>query len=474
MRKRSLATVAALLVAAPLPLASTAGSAELVVPLGGYTAYVSATPVSIRLYEPVIPLPVEPQGELDLAFTQAKTSTGPDQRATASTAWPGAALGDGFATLTGALGLGEHHYPVVADATYPTGKPSASLSIGAGDMRASADGRTATATATSGPTDIPGVASLRNAASTSTVVVETDRITASAGASASDVVVAGGLLRVREVSATTNAASHARSATVTGRSVAAGVAVLGSELVVDEDGVHAPGHDEAFPALPGDPNDALRQLGITVTGEREAEEVAGATARYAAHALEVTVDTKVFKAAAEATGYREHYDAFVAALPKEIRDYVTDPRVPRAVDLQPRIVVTVGLVTATTSATPAWQVDLPDVPEPVVAVPVAPEVPPAAPPPTGGVAPEPRRDTAAPPAAGEPYADPAPVAFAQPLPELFGGLPPAVVVALLLGALVSGLGLRRLAAYAGLLPVTTRGCALGAAPGVPDLREEAP
>ena len=61
--------------------------------LGGYTSAVSAAPLTIRIYEPVIPLPASPQAEADISFTRVDDLDRSLGLATASTFWPGAGVG---------------------------------------------------------------------------------------------------------------------------------------------------------------------------------------------------------------------------------------------------------------------------------------------------------------------------------------------------------------------------------------------
>jgi hypothetical protein len=83
----------------------------------------TATPVRIELYEPTIPVPASPQGELNFSFTHVEASSGPAGRARASLLWPGGPIGEGLPTFATALGFPKElfaaGYPVQVNATSP-------------------------------------------------------------------------------------------------------------------------------------------------------------------------------------------------------------------------------------------------------------------------------------------------------------------------------------------------------------------
>ncbi|QIG44550.1 hypothetical protein G5V58_18755 [Nocardioides anomalus] len=93
---------------------------------GAYSGYSSsgvATPVKIEVFEPTIPLPTVPQGEVDLGYSKVKAnSAGSSGRA--SFLWPGDAIGEGLKTFFEQLGLPsqpvEDGYPVQVNSQYPS------------------------------------------------------------------------------------------------------------------------------------------------------------------------------------------------------------------------------------------------------------------------------------------------------------------------------------------------------------------
>src|SRR6478609_8275950 len=91
------------------------GAAGATSKLGGYTASVDASVVHIEMYEPVIPVPASPQGELSIGYAQATAQSG-TTRGLASYLWPGSVVGDGFDQITSQPGS---RYPVQVNSRYP-------------------------------------------------------------------------------------------------------------------------------------------------------------------------------------------------------------------------------------------------------------------------------------------------------------------------------------------------------------------
>ncbi|HWI44262.1 MAG TPA: choice-of-anchor P family protein [Nocardioides sp.] len=132
MKQRAKIVAATGLVASMLPLAGgpahaadlkaedSAGSGNY----GGYTAEAVATPLRLEVFEPVIPLPSEPQAELWFGYSKivADSSSGSGR---SSWLWPGSAVGEGLRVFGEQFGLPADNpltgpgYTVQVNSQYP-------------------------------------------------------------------------------------------------------------------------------------------------------------------------------------------------------------------------------------------------------------------------------------------------------------------------------------------------------------------
>ena len=112
-------------------LASTAllpgaGTATAEPAFAGFATEATATPVRLAMFEPVIPIPSEPQAEMNIAYTTVQSATGPSATGRASWLWPGDAVGEGCKTFVEQLHLGDtglcaDGYPVQVNSQTPGG-----------------------------------------------------------------------------------------------------------------------------------------------------------------------------------------------------------------------------------------------------------------------------------------------------------------------------------------------------------------
>ncbi len=94
----------------------------------GYSTTAAGSPMKVEIYEPTIPLPATPQGELNYGYT-AIVADSTSARARSSYLWPGGPVGEGFKTIAENLGLppeisgplGEGGYPIQVNAVFPGG-----------------------------------------------------------------------------------------------------------------------------------------------------------------------------------------------------------------------------------------------------------------------------------------------------------------------------------------------------------------
>lgn len=499
-----------LLVAVLLPFQATA--AEQIRTdsgdLPGYTLEAEGSPLSMLLYEPVAPVPVdpgEPHGEGSLSYTSAELETGPVARAVASSFWPGAAVGDGFATLCDQVTNNpdapkewrqecNEEYALKTDARYPSSKqfPEEDKQqidpLGAG-MYASALGLDTYARASSGESPNEEALALGNARSRSDTTVEKSTAISTVTSSAEDVSIGGGVIQIKSVKTVLEATSDAKKGATTGVTEVQGLLVGGQGYTIDSKGLRPvqdgkEGDSAApLPEMPGR-QEMSKQLGIDIWLAKHKTEVVGADASREAGGLHISIRTSVLK---NAITENVPVDDILGELPEQFDELKANLASLRALAPQIDYVFGAGEVRAAGAEGIEFNFDL--------GGPVAPPPPPAAapsaetaPPPSLGststgtsgtpgtpavpaVAGTSASKGPAVPSAAPPAAAPAVVAnqTAAQLPAMFGGLPPGLVAA---GLVLAALGGRALAGFTGMAMsgVTGAICDRGVPRKVPNLR----
>jgi hypothetical protein len=355
--------------------------------LGGYDVSAEASLVSVQLFEPVLPVPTQPQGELDLAFTRSKSSTGPNSAATASWMWPGDAVGNGFGLL---IGQPSQQYPVQVNSRYP-GSPAQQnqeLTPGSG-MTSSADSNSVKAgvnladvdvppSGSPGPPAVPGVpsapvpgsppapgapappvplpvspataalATAKAVSSTSEATASTNSASSAAHAAAGTIALLGGLITVDGVDVRSQASSDGAKGVTGGAITVAGVTAAGTRLALDGQGLHLAGQGAPLPPVPPQVTDQLAALGIALSATPITRKAEGASGETDAQSLVITVDTKLLRSKLDALPL----STIVGLLPAEVQGELAP-----VLALAPKMVFVVGRATAAANASPALPVD---------------------------------------------------------------------------------------------------------------------
>lgn len=303
-RRAGVAALAAALVAAVVlaGVPTRAGAAEEDA-LGGYTLTALGSPLSMRFFERVVPIPTdpgEPKFEGSLSFTRTVLKTGPASRAVASSAWPGPAFGDGFATICDC----DQDYAVMVDARTPGEQQEASKQApGGGGMYARADGADVFAQATAGTSPNPEAVGFDEVASRSWSTIEEGVAVSRVVSEVSGFALAGGVVAIDNITTELVATSDGASATVRGGPTVSGLTIAGNGYRLTEEGLQPMREGDAeespFGATPQPPGqeELWTQLGIKVElvpGTATVEE-ASADARSAG--VRITVDTGVLRGA---------------------------------------------------------------------------------------------------------------------------------------------------------------------------------
>src|SRR4051794_910113 len=361
------------------------GAASGETSLGGYTGYALAQPVHLEIFDPVLPLPSDPQVDVSVAYTKASTQTGPVSRATASYLWPGDVLGDGFSQLVG----GNTDYPIQVNSKYPAtdaapAKDTAQLTEGNGMTTSSGEGTTTanvTGLGIAGPgtdpltgigtglgkllgqktdkTSVPdlpvpvskslaGLVTVQNVRSTSTTTLAAKTFTASARATASEIKVLGGILTINGFDMTASTTSDGAKATHAGHATIGSIGVAGQTLTLNDDGIGAAGSKVRLPALPDALAKALDTIGISIKVAPTDKQVQGASGTFRAQGLVISIDTKPLRTALlnPLFGILKQ---IVSKLPPQLSDQLGP-----MLNLAPRIVVTIGDVRTSAEATKGY------------------------------------------------------------------------------------------------------------------------
>jgi uncharacterized membrane protein YgcG len=362
--------------AAGLAIALWPGPAQAQTSLGGYAGVAMASVVHIELFEPTIPIPATPQGDLSFGYSKSSLDAGPAARATASWLWPGDTLGDGLDQVTGSPG---QTYPVQVNSRYPatatapatnkteiTPGNGMSTSTNGSSTKGSVtvvgvDGGTSTlgvpglpalptSSAPKAPSPIPvsgnsaALVSSGNATSTSTLVLGDKTVTSTAHAAGSDISLLSGLITIGSVSVTSQIVSDGHKATAAGRTTITGVTVAGQNLGLDDKGVNTGSSATKLPDIAGAISSALSPLGISAEATPVTEKITGASGDLQSTALVITVDTVPLKSALNGP-----LGTIISALPASAQSQLST-----LVNLGPKLVFRIGDAVATAAASPAY------------------------------------------------------------------------------------------------------------------------
>jgi hypothetical protein len=460
--------------------------------LAGFAIDASATPITLRIFEPTIPIPADPGRpnlEVALGFSSTTLGAGPVSRAVSSLAWPGPGVGDGFGNFAEEFGMDpESEYPLRAMGQYPSGDPedSTQLPTGAG-MRAVARGLDVEAETEFVGDLVPALAAVGTIRSRSTSTVEDGAGRAVADAVLGQVELLEGLIVIDQLRTRLVATSDGVDAAVQGATEFSGLTIAGTRFALGHDGATIVEEDEE-----GGTFDEVPPLPLRLRGVADLSDLIGVTVELAP--LEDDVEEEFAAASRVAGGLVVTFDAttlfdLLRLLPADVLlEQLPDDlssQLRMVLGLAPTFEITLGRAAVDASGTEPLTFDLPDLDfdaspmegdlfademgfgevgsEPGFAdvdlegglPPVAdldgPEVAPDLPP---GVAP---------PQAFTPAAS---------YPDPFGGLPAPAILLAGIAIAFSAFGLQRLTGASLAAPIAAAACT-ATSTGVPDLRPRA-
>jgi hypothetical protein len=492
---------------------------------GGFSTDAVASPLKLEIFEPAIPVPGEPQVEMDFSYTHVAGTSGPSTTARASALWPGAAIGEGLKVIGDAVGLPpqltQNGYPVQVNSQFPSDNTQAASEplpgmvqrVNAGEKRTVAkagytgSGDLAEGDSGDGSTpppanpldglskgDLSALGSILTGSqsgndqdptqtnpmgafsalidvdgmtSVSSTTYDDDKVTAIATSRLGELRLLSGLIKLTGVNVVTKAVGNADGTLSTSRVVdVGGMTIAGQKFAYGPDGFTAAGSTTPVPGLPAQGIDLLKKLGIQIEVPPPVETKDDGTAKVDAEAVRITLDTKPLRAVLPTLPL----DQLVNQLPDMGQANVLKGLILSLNTIAPRFVLHLGQSTAAAATVPNMALGTDGFPA-------------AGTPATSGGAADAQSTTAgAPPGAAAP-ADVPPVSAApaggsattaiNPVSAI-PGLPPLAsipaMLALLGLLLASGAGwyLRR---AGGLLFGAGATCTHGLKAGIPDLRK---
>lgn len=453
--------------------------------IAGFDLDAVATPVTVRIFDPFIPIPADPGDpnvEVTLAHARSQLGAGPVSRGLSSLVWPGPGVGDGFGNFAEELGMDpESTYPLRASAQYPSGPVEEDTQPG---MRAVARGLDVEGVTELAGELIPGLLGTGTASSRTHAVVEDGIADAAATSTIVDLQLFGGLVTLDALETSVEATSDGSTATSDGGTAVTGLTIMGTRYVVDDEGVRVEEEDEdgpfsEAPALP------LRVLGIVdlsdligVTVEAgdvdvlDSEDDVAAAGR-TARGLTITLDASLLFDVLNQLPVQTVLELLPDDLQRELAPFL---------GLGPTIELVIGRAKVEVAGSEPFEFEAPDLELPDTDFEDAPPDLGFDDAPSFDAAPtfdEPADPSAAPPLTDAPAdaADATPPPQAAPratqvasIPEGVGGLAVGLLALAAFAVMTGAFGLDRLSGAVFAPPGAAGGCPHGHRVGVPDLR----
>jgi hypothetical protein len=349
--KRGAATVLALGLVAGSGLASFAPAHAA--SFGGFSTMATASPLKLEVFEPAIPIPTEPQFELDYSYTRVLGDSGPATTARASAMWPGPAIGEGTKTFGEQLGLPgaltDGGYPAQVNSSYPGDTTQAASEpfpgqvqrvnagehrtvakagyTGSGDLQEgdpdgtapaapnpldalskgdmSALGSAITGTSTGSPDDpvqtnpMGSLSLLIDAdgmTSVSSTTYDDDTVTATATSRIGELRLLTGLVKLTGVNVVTKVTSSLDGGARTSQIVdVGGMTIAGQKFSYGPEGFVAAGSTTPVPGLPSNVSDLFAMLGVAIEVPKPTVTKDGSSGSVDAEAVRITMDTRVLR-----------------------------------------------------------------------------------------------------------------------------------------------------------------------------------
>jgi hypothetical protein len=398
------------LVAAPLAAIAPAQAAVRADPsYGGFSTVATASPLKLEVFEPSIPIPTEPQFEMDFSYTRVLGDSGPSTSARASAMWPGPAIGEGLKTFGEQLGmppqLTDGGYPVQVNSSYPSDDTQAASEpfpgmvqrVNAGEKRtvakagytgsgdlADGDSGDGTTPAPANPLDglsqgdFSGLGSILTGTSTgndenptqtnpmgalsqlidfdgmtsvSSTTYDDDKVVATATSRLGELRLLLGMIKLTGINVVTKVVSSVDGGAVTSQVVdVGGMTIAGQKFSYGPKGFTAAGSTTPVPGLPTNATDLLKMLGVEIEVPAPVVTKDGAAGRVDAEAVRITMDTKPLRSKLPSLPL----DSFVSQLPDLQQGNLLKGMLLSLNTFAPRLVLHLGQASASANAVPQF------------------------------------------------------------------------------------------------------------------------
>lgn len=311
--------VAGLLVVGLLPRAATGAEGDQLKVFGYLTSAV-ATPVAFQYDQPSFGVPASPTFEVRYMHSEAHLDSGPAGRALSSIMWPGDLAGNAppalvFDTFLPRDLITVHpqensaweafrreiiagsesspSYPIRAESFYPQSPHASSYPVGGGiDMTSSASERTAEAMTTGSNATFPGLFEARHLNSKVFAGVRDGIAVAEAVATAKEMDLFGGVIKVQGFRSTKLISSDGHTATVEGSLQISALIVNGVRVLsIGDDGPkigdQAVDWSQAMQAL-----DQLAAQGFTIKLAQDTKSIVGPDGRSRVFGMSIRMDAR--------------------------------------------------------------------------------------------------------------------------------------------------------------------------------------
>lgn len=285
----------------------------------GYDMGGKASAISFIFDSPSLGVPAKPTGELNFAYSEASLASGPAAYGLGSVLWPGQVvaalppfLQDTIESESGGqftFPVDVPVYPVRAESFYPQGPTDSSLDAGTLHMRSAAKEKSAEGVSYLNKFALPGIASMGNQASFSTLGFDPDGAVSMVEAAANGVSLLNGAITFDSVVTRATARSDGEKGTVAGTTTIVGAEVGGTPVAIDSNGVHVAGNDTPTAAQQQALNQVLNQLGVTMELSRPVDTITGPKASRSLGGLLISIKSSTL-------------EPLIAALPADLQSQI--------------------------------------------------------------------------------------------------------------------------------------------------------